>query len=257
LLLIVTLLQLFARFASLRMRRGRLSLQDRAEWMHRSCTLVLRRLGIKVSCDGRLPQAGLIVSNHLGYLDILVHAAVGPRIFVSKSEVRSWPGFGSLAAYGGTIFIERGSRSSAAEAALQMEYALRTGVTVVFFPEGTSTDGSTLLPFHPFLFEPAVRAESVITASAISYQAQNAEESDFCYYGDIHFVPHLLETMGRSEASGRIRFEAKPRVYDSRKQAANDTWERVARLRLRAGLDPEEEIFPSAGSRGTSMSSSR
>lgn len=212
--------------------------------MHRSCTLVLRRLGITVVCDGPPPKPGLIVSNHLGYLDILLHAAIGPRIFISKDDVRSWPGFGALAACGGTIFIERGSRSSAAEAAVKVEYALRTGVTVVLFPEGTSTDASTLLPFHSFLFEPAVLAESLVTAAALRYQAPDAEESDLCYYGDIHFVPHLLETMGRKEVRGRIRFDQRPRFYNSRKHAANDTWERVARLRLRADLDPAEETVP-------------
>jgi 1-acyl-sn-glycerol-3-phosphate acyltransferase len=118
---------------------------------------------------------------------------------------------------------------------------------VVFFPEGTSTDGTTLLPFHSFLFEPAVLAEAMVTASALRYQAQDAEESDLCYYGDIHFAPHLLKTMGRKEVRGKIRFDARPRTYYSRKQAANDTWERVARLRLRADLDSFDTTpFPMA-----------
>lgn len=214
--------------------------------MHQSCVLVLKRLGMSVACDGPLPAPGLVVSNHLSYLDILLHSAVGPRVFVAKSEVRSWPGFGLLAAYGGTIFIHRGSRSSAAEAALKIEYALRTGVTVVLFPEGTSTDGSTLLPFHSFLFESAVQAESYVTSSAIRYQAQDATESDLCYYGDIHFGPHLLQTMGRTEIRGGVRFDAQARVYSSRKQAANDTWEQVARLRLRAHVEPFAETMPRA-----------
>jgi 1-acyl-sn-glycerol-3-phosphate acyltransferase len=242
-LLLLTLGELFLRFALLRTRKRKLSLQDRAAWMHASCALVLRRLGIALSFDGPLPKQGLIVSNHLSYFDILLHAAVGPCVFVSKSEVRSWPGFGALAACGGTIFIERGRRASAAEAALKVEYALRTGLTVIFFPEGTSTDGTTLLPFHPFLFEPAVLTESTVTAAALRYQALDAEECDLCYYGDIHFVPHLLEMMGRKEVCGRIRFDSRSRIYSSRKQAANDTWERVARLRLRADMDPFEETM--------------
>jgi 1-acyl-sn-glycerol-3-phosphate acyltransferase len=167
--------------------------------------------------------------------------------------VRAWPGFGLLAAYGGTIFIERGSRSSAAEAALKIEYALRVGVTVVLFPEGTSTDGSTLLPFHSFLFEPAVQAESFVTASAVRYRAQDADESDLCYYGEIHFVPHLLQTMGRREVHGGVRFDARPHIYSSRKQAANDTWERVARLRLRADASPFVETMTRTVSTGRAL----
>lgn len=209
--------------------------------MHRSCTLVLRRIGITVSCEGSLPQAGLIVSNHLGYLDILVHAAVGPRVFISKRDVRTWPVFGLLAACGGTLFIDRGNRASASETAFRMEYALRAGIAVVLFPEGTSTDGTTLLPFHTFLFEPAVEAETLITASALRYEAPGAEERELCYYGDIHFGPHLLETMGRKDVRGKIRFDPRPRIYNNRKYAANDTWERVARLRLRAVIDDRVE----------------
>lgn len=236
-----TLLLLFARYAWLRLsNRRRLTLADRAEWLRVSSARVLRHLSISLTTEGPLPRPGLIVSNHLSYLDILLHAAVGPRIFVSKSEVRTWPLLGWLARCGGTIFIVRGSRSGATEAAIAIEYALRSGVTVVLFPEGTSTDGTTLLPFHPFLFEPAVEAESMVTTTAISYEADDALERDLCFYGDTRFVSNLLEVLDHRSIRGRIRFDPKPRVYSNRRHAANDTWERVARLRLRADMDAPE-----------------
>jgi len=235
---LLTLLQLFLRFAWLCARKRRLTLADRAEWLHASCALVLRRLSISLTTEGPLPVSGLIVSNHLTYFDILLHAATGPRLFVSKAEVRGWPLFGWLARCGGTIFVVRGSRSAATEAAMGVEYALRSGLTVVLFPEGTSTDGTTLLPFHSFLFEPAVEAESPVTASAVSYEADGCEERNLCYHGDMHFVSNLAEVLENKGVRGRVRFDGRPRVYSSRKQAANDTWERVARLRLRVSLDP-------------------
>jgi 1-acyl-sn-glycerol-3-phosphate acyltransferase len=238
----LTLLQLLARFTWLRLRFRRLTLADRAAWMQASCALVLRRLKISLAIEGPLPQPGLIVSNHLSYLDILLHGAAGPRIFVSKTEVGSWPLFGWLARCGGTIFIVRGNRSAATEAAIGVEYALRSGVTVVLFPEGTSTDGTTLLPFHSFLFEPAIEAEALVTAAALSYEADNAEERDLCYYGDIHFKASLLEMLGRDGVRSRIRFDSKPRIYTNRKHAASDTWERVARLRLRASIDSPQDF---------------
>ena len=237
----LTFCLLFLRFGWLRLCRRPVTLAERALWMSASCALVLRRLGISVSTEGREPAPGLIVSNHLGYLDILVHAAAGPRIFVSKSDVRAWPIVGLLASCGGTIFIQRGNRASATATAIEMEYALRQGITVVLFPEGTSTDGSTLLPFHSFLFEPAIEAESAVTASAISYEADEASEGDLCYYGDVRFVPHLLETMGRKSVRAKLRFDAKPRIYASRKLAANESWERVARLRLYSDIDSSPE----------------
>jgi 1-acyl-sn-glycerol-3-phosphate acyltransferase len=238
--LLLTLLLLFVRFAWLRLHKRRLTLADRAEWLQASCARVLRCLSISLKTEGRLPSSGLIVSNHLSYLDILLHAAAGPRIFVSKAEVRSWPIFGWLARCGGTIFIVRGSRSGATEAAISIEYALRSGVTVVLFPEGTSTDGTTLLPFHSFLFEPAVEAESLVTAAALSYEADGAEERALCYYSDMSFVSNLLDIMGHESIRGRLRFDSRPRVYSNRRHAANDTWERVARLRLRATIDTPE-----------------
>jgi 1-acyl-sn-glycerol-3-phosphate acyltransferase len=239
---LLTLLQLLLRFAWLRLRLRRLTLADRAEWMQTSCALVLRRLSISLATEGPLPGSGLIVSNHLSYFDILLHAAAGPRIFVSKAEVRAWPLFGWLARCGGTIFIVRGNRSAATEAAIGIEYALRSGVTVVLFPEGTSTDGTTLLPFHSFLFEPAVEAESLVTAAALSYEADEAEERELCYYGDIRFKKNLLEVLGHETLRSRIRFDSRPRIYNSRKHAANDTWERVARLRLRASFDSPSDL---------------
>lgn len=209
--------------------------------MQASCIRVLRRLSISLTTDGVPPSSGLVVSNHLSYLDILLHAATGPRIFVSKADVRSWPIFGLLARCGGTIFLVRGSRTGATEAAIHIEYALRSGITVVLFPEGTSTDGTTLLPFRSFLFEPAVEAESLVTAAALSYEADGVEERKLCYQGDDHFVANLLEIAGHKNVRCQIRFDSRPRIYSDRKQAANDTWERVARLRLRGGIDSSPE----------------
>jgi lyso-ornithine lipid O-acyltransferase len=239
--LLFTLLQLFVTFAWLRVRKQQLTLADRAEWLQASCALVLQRLSISLKTEGPLPASGLVVSNHLSYFDILLHASSGPRIFVSKAEVRSWPLFGWLARCGGTIFIVRGTRSGATEAAMAIEYALRSGVTVVLFPEGTSTDGTTLLPFHSFLFEPAVEAETLVTAAAISYESDGAEERDLCYYGDMNFVANLMDALGRRNVRGMLRFDSRPRIYNNRRQAANDTWERVARLRLRAGIDTPQD----------------
>ena len=91
------------RYGLLRLRQPRLTLAERAEWMRASCALVLRRLAISLSVEGPAPKPGLIVSNHLSYLDILLHAAAVPCIFVAKTEVRKWPAFGLLAQCGGTI----------------------------------------------------------------------------------------------------------------------------------------------------------
>lgn len=234
LILCWTLLEISARFELLRLRRGsRMSLRDRAEWLHRSCRVVLRRAGIQVEYRGPRPSRGLICSNHLSYLDIAVYAAAAPCVFVSKREVKSWPAFGFFARAGGTIFLDRQSRTSADIAAVEMTEAMETGVPVLLFPEGTSTDGSEVLRFHPTLLAPAIQKGLEIAAAAIAYRVRGGEERDVCYYGDISFVGQLPRTLGRSGLSAAVEFYPEPLVYPERKAAALDLHDKVEAMRRR------------------------
>ena len=92
--------------------RGPLTLAQRAHWLHRACRRVSRALAIHATVEGCPPSRGLVVANHLSYLDIVILSAVMPCFFVSKSEVDRWPYFGRAARSGGTIFINRSSRAS-------------------------------------------------------------------------------------------------------------------------------------------------
>lgn len=185
----------------------------------------------------------MVVSNHLSYLDIVLYSAAMPCVIVSKIEVRSWPLIGLAASCGGTIFIDRSSKASAAATAERMQAVLAEGIPVLLFPEGTSTDGSEVLKFHSTLFEPAVVNSVPITASAIRYlSGKGYSERDLCYYGDIHFAPHLLQTMGHDSLGGRIDFSSQTRTYPHRRVAADETRQEIVALR-EAGM---EQISPSA-----------
>jgi lyso-ornithine lipid O-acyltransferase len=230
----VTLALAGARFVLLRVRYGsRLRLSQRAHWLQQTCGLVLRRLGVEARCRGHRPGQGLIVSNHLSYLDIPVFAAATPCIFVAKREVRAWPIFGWFARCSGTIFIDRRSRASTDAVAQQMIDVLREGVAVLLFPEGTSTDGSVVLRFHPSLLEPAIALGAEITPAAIAYRMAGGEERDVCYYGDVRFAPHLLEVLGRTGIRAEIEFDPEAETYADRKAAAQRLREKVISLRLR------------------------
>ena len=208
------------------------SIVARALWLHHSCQLVLRRLGFGIRVDGQPPRNGLIASNHLSYLDILFYGATVPCVFVAKREVRAWPLLGLLAALGGTVFIDRQSATSAAKAAARLEVMLAEGVMVLVFPEGTSSDGAEVLRFHTSLFEPSVKVGSPVTAAAVGYSAgAGAEERDLCYYGEISFAPHLLETLQLPEVAATLHFAARGQLYSDRKQAAKLTREAVVGLR--------------------------
>ncbi len=231
-MLVVSLCQCVVSFLVLRLQ-SEPSIGDRALWLHRSCRMVLRRLGFRLCVGGVLPTNGLIASNHLSYLDILFFGATVPCVFVAKREVRGWPLLGLLAALGGTVFVDRTSAGSAAEAASRIETFLKAGVLVLVFPEGTSSDGSGVLRFYASLFEPAVRVGSPVTAAAIGYSAGCATEKDLCYYGDISFGPHLLESFRLFGINAIIRFSSSATVFASRKAAAQEAHREVVDLRER------------------------
>jgi 1-acyl-sn-glycerol-3-phosphate acyltransferase len=229
-ILVASLFECVLRFGWLRIRRQPTA-QERAVWLHRCCLRITKRLGIRVDAHGRLPARGLVVSNHLSHLDILLYGSLGPVVFVSKKDVLSWPLLGQLAAFGGTVFVDRERGTQAAEAARQMEELLRGDLPVVLFPEGTSSDGTMVLPFRSPLFESAVRAGCPVTAAAIGYAADGVEESTLAYYGDKVFFPHLYETLGYGGLAVRIWIAGSSAMFIDRKEAARTAHRVVTALR--------------------------
>lgn len=230
----MSLLDIAVRAWLLRLRRGSaLSLEDRARWLHVSCAAILRRLGVRLVCRGTPPAHGILCSNHLSYLDILAYAAALPCVFVSRSDVRGWPVFGWCATWSGTLYIDRQSRASTEEVARQMGRVLASGMPILLFPEGTSTDGSAVLRFHPSLLEPAIEHQETITPAAIAWRWRDGEERDLCWYGDDSFVPHLLRTLGRRGIEVEMEFYPDENVYAERKAAALDLHEKVEAMRAR------------------------
>jgi len=206
---------------------------QRAEWMHFCGRIVLSAIGIRYRVEGEPPTgATLIVANHLSYLDIAICSAAVPSAFVAKHEIADWPGFGRLARLGGTIFVDRVSRISAWEVADRMALRLSERVPVLLFPEGTSTDGSEVIRFHPTLFAPAVEGRLTVTPVAIFYQPLEAEkeERDLCWFGDELFFPHLLRVLGIAGFTAVVRFGT-PEVYPDRRTAAWRSHDAVVQMR--------------------------
>ncbi|HVZ59962.1 MAG TPA: lysophospholipid acyltransferase family protein [Terriglobales bacterium] len=213
------------------LRRNR-PLDERADWMHAWTALCLKRLRIQYTCIGSPPSSGLIVSNHLGYLDVMIFGAVVRCIFVSKAEVSSWPVFGRLATLGGTVYVDRKRRSGTRNANQGISNALRHSLPVVIFPEGTSSGGNEVLPFYPSLFEPAVENRLPVTAAHLSYEVEGGTvERDVAYWGTMTFFPHLLRLLSLRNVRAVIRFSDAPRVFTDRKIAAEATRTEVLRLR--------------------------
>jgi 1-acyl-sn-glycerol-3-phosphate acyltransferase len=132
---------------------------------------MLRVLGIELRLRGSPPERGpvLLVANHISWLDILVlHAARHCR-FVSKSDVEHWPLIGALATAAGTLYIERESRRHVMRVVHHMAEALRAGDVLAIFPEGTTSDGLALLPFHGNLVQAAISADAPAQPVALSF----------------------------------------------------------------------------------------
>ena len=230
LLVLWTSFEAASSYASMRIR-GRISPQHRAEWLQRVCTRALRRVGVNVRLEGDVPREGLIVANHLSYADILALSAMMPCAFIAKKEVRSWPIFGWIAARAGTLFVDRERKLDTARVNESVDQALRSGLRVVLFPEGTSSDGSTVLPFRPSLFEPAIASGAAITPAWIGFEASSGSvANDICYWGDMTLVPHLFRMLAIREITAHIRFGVAMRDLRDRKQAAEATRDEVVRL---------------------------
>jgi 1-acyl-sn-glycerol-3-phosphate acyltransferase len=216
--------------------RGPLGLEQRALWLHGAACRILEALGIHCYVHGQPPSQGLVASNHLSYLDIVIISSVMPCFFVSKAEIKRWPYFGEAARSGGTIFIDRKSRASTAEVAGLIGERLKLPIPVLLFPEGTSSDGAQVLRFHSSLFEPAIVAGASVTAAAVCYGLEaGQQESDLCWFDDTAFVPHLWKTLGSAGFSAEVTF-GDPRRYPDRRTAANATHGEVVAMRVQEQL---------------------
>jgi 1-acyl-sn-glycerol-3-phosphate acyltransferase len=182
-------------------------IEAQARWLQQGCRRLLRVFHTNVSAKGNIPTSGLLVSNHLGYLDILVLGALAPSIFVAKRDVRRWPVFGWFAILGGTLFADRGKRLQVGALNEKLRAILDAGALVVLFPEGTSSNGETVLPFKSSLLESATNCSHRLTISRIGYSLQDGDVgSEVCYWKDMTFVPHLVNLLSKMGVDATVRF---------------------------------------------------
>jgi 1-acyl-sn-glycerol-3-phosphate acyltransferase len=214
---------------------GRLNTQRRASILQRWSARLLSSLHVNIQVDGQIPQRGLIISNHLSYLDILIYSAISACVFVSKREVKSWPGVGWISSLSGTIYIDRARRTDTHSVQEEMQTPLSNGMRLVLFPEGTSSDGSRVLHFHSSLFQPAVDLKTPITAAAIDYSMADGNAAlEACYWGDMTLLPHLLNLLTKESVQASVRFSREQLTFNDRKEGARVMQSRVEQLRSAA-----------------------
>ena len=204
-------------------------MQLRARWLQDSCRRALRIFRTELKVIGPVPTRGFMVCNHLSYMDILVISALVPVVFVAKREVKGWPVFGWFARLAGTLFVHRESRTQVGQVASEIDDALQSGALVVLFPEGTSSDGKSVLPFRSSLLEPVARNGHFVTAALIGYELADGDVGEeVCYWKDMTLVPHLVNLMSKDSVKAIIHFQpAKPAAGD-RKELARQLHAEVA-----------------------------
>ena len=214
---------------------------------------LLDALGVDVDADPSQAVSGaLLVANHVSWLDIFVINAVLPSAFVAKEEVRHWPLIGWLAARNDTVFLRRGSRGHARIINAEIGSILAQGKLVAVFPEGTTTDGRSLLHFHAALLQPALVAGRPVLPVALSYWEPDGTRSLAPRYdGDISLGACTRAILGKKRLIARlVTTPALGRHGEDRRQVAAAAREAIAAAAGLPRLSNQPEIpgdLPGAG----------
>lgn len=158
--------------------------------------LVLCGVRVRVQGQPMLHGAVLWVANHVSWVDIFVLNSVRTTSFVAKSDIRRWPVIGLLVAWAGTLFIDRRHRQAVREAGRQMAACFQQGDVVGLFPEGTTTDGGDILPFHAGLFEAAVQCAVPVQPVALRFLRGGRRAPELAFVGEQTLAANLWFLLG-------------------------------------------------------------
>jgi lyso-ornithine lipid O-acyltransferase len=202
---------------------------------HRLCC---RIMGFHIECHGTISaqRPTLFIVNHTSYLDIMILSAAMEASFVAKSEVARWPLFGWLARLQRTVFVDRNARRGVGAQRDSIRRRLATGDNLILFPEGTSSDGSRVLPFKSALFAAAEEGRVVVQPVSVAYVRLDGipigrfYRPFFAWYGDMDLAPHLWTALGLGQVTVSITFHPPVRFGDfgSRKLLAEHCWRQIA-----------------------------
>ena len=221
-------------------------IKTRTAWMRRLARSFLWALGVESSYVGEPPSRGVLVSNHVSYLDILVHASRMPLVFISKAEVAKWPIFGPLTQWAGTLYIRRELRSDVLLVAERMPAVLDAGLVLAFFPEGTSSSGQGVLPFRASLLAPIVEKGWQVTPAFLRYELEAGDglvEEEVAYYKpETVLGPHLFNLLGKRRVRATMTYGSPQAPGSDRKALATRLREEVCAL---GGIAEEPEAVES------------
>jgi len=208
---------------------------------------MLRILHVELQVQGTPPERGpmLQLANHVSWLDILVMNAAQPSRFVSKSDARHWPVLGTLVTAAGTLYIERQNRRDAMRVVHRMTDCLREGDILSVFPEGTTSDGRSLLPFHANLLQAAISANVPVLPVALRFvDSRSGELHDApVFVGDTTLIGSIWNTLRASHLCAVVQY-GEPQTFQGRDRRAWAEDVRAEVMRMLA-LPPEDQAAAS------------
>jgi 1-acyl-sn-glycerol-3-phosphate acyltransferase len=226
---------------SLGVRERRRRLEITTSNLGRYARFALKTMRLKVAVTGNddclFEDNYLVVCNHLSYLDMMVLAAVYPSVFVTSVDMGEVPFLGHMAEAAGSLFIERRNRDRVEKDIDQISEVLGMGLHVTLFPEGTSTNGESVLPFKKSLLQAAARANKSILPVTLNYtdidgRPVSIDNRDtVCWYGDMKFLPHLMKVFEKRAIRAEVRFHEpiRPESTHDRDSIARAAHEAVAK----------------------------
>ena len=191
-----------------------------------------RIIGMRLEVVGSIPtERGLIITNHLSYVDIVALWSAVPGLFVSTHQVSRWPFIGVFARTAGSLFIDRDHASDAHRSISLISEAIEAGNHVILFAEGTTSMGSEVLPLHPPLLEAAIRTGTAVSCGDIGYQVEPGQipaHLSICWWGDMTFYDHLYALFRMPSFRARIEFLEEPVEAPNRKILAKAARELIS-----------------------------
>lgn len=180
-------------------------------------------------------NGSLLVSNHLSYLDIMIISSLVPTNFITSTDIERTPVLGHICKLASCIFVNRKGRDNRQEELKKIEERLLYGENIVIFPEATSTNGESVIPFKKGLFESVLQKKINITSFCIQYEKINEQKINLnnrdkvCWYGEMSFLPHLWELLKQNHISVRLDMVSQndATTFNSRNELVNHVYKEI------------------------------
>jgi 1-acyl-sn-glycerol-3-phosphate acyltransferase len=189
---------------------------------------ICKIIGLSIEVKGEAPKPPFfLVSNHLSYVDIFMFIAKTRSVFIAKNEVLSWPIFGFMSHTVGMLFIDRNKKTDVKRVNDQISKKISEAQGILLFPEGTTSNGSSILPFKASLIAYPSDNSLPVHYATINYSTPLNEEKaseSVCWWRDVSFPSHFLELLKLKRIYGSIHFGEHPITNTDRKDLAKELY---------------------------------